>query len=644
MQTVSSLPYSLTFVLGVVVGVTLEDTLVEVFRRYTIPIQYHHSPLLIEHFSFDEETQRLQKDLIGRILTRVADAVLLVRFDVRGQASKNNLIFLDGSDDSLARFIHGWNRQRYDRGGYYCVVVYGSDGRVGGRELTRKILDAMWKLRMLYVVVLTADDRGMNPEMTTFWPYGRTHCGGVSPIVVNFNSKELIADRLANFFGCPLRVGTFENQPFIRLNWDRNGKTQLFGFEGLLVNVLAKKLNFSIEVVTPPGNDQWGYPRKGGKSTGLMKLMVDETVDFGISSLGYTEDRSAILLPGIQHYTSYVVFAVPSGRPYSSFEKLFLPFDEYSWLAVFVTLVVATAIILIINTQPISVKNFIYGHGIWGPLTNMINILFGGPLDKAPKGTFARTLVAMWLMFTLVIRTAYQGSLYKYLQVPKNFSAPLTMDALDKSGLHYHMIDLASEFFVDYPNVLARTHFLPHERPLSDWINKIGRGELVGVVLCLVDHVAYHNKQFPIDEFVWATKEYVVGFPMAAFYPMQTFLRETFDREIQLIDSSGLIQHWVGQSADYDFSHDRRGTAVTQALSFGNMLGAFQILGVLELGAVCMFLLELLAQKWHLLRRFVDWMEEDNPVRSAKIIIVRPSLIVLETVLATPKLEQPTPL
>lgn len=184
--------------------------------------------------------------------------------------------------------------------------------------------------------------------------------------------------------------------------------------------------------------------------------MVDETVDFGISSLGYTEDRSAILLPGIQHYTSYVVFAVPSGRPYSSFEKLFLPFDEYSWLAVFVTLVVATSIILIINTQPISVKNFIYGHGIWGPLTNMINILFGGPLDKAPKGTFARTLVAMWLMFTLVIRTAYQGSLYKYLQVPKNFSAPLTMDALDKSGLHYHMIDLASEFFVDYPNVLAR--------------------------------------------------------------------------------------------------------------------------------------------------------------------------------------------
>lgn len=156
--------------------------------------------------------------------------------------------------------------------------------------------------------------------------------------------------------------------------------------------------------------------------------------------------------------------------------------------------------------------------------------------------------------------------------------------------------------------------------------------------------MAYHNKQFPIDEFVWATKEYVVGCPMAAFYPMQTFLRETFDHEIQLIDSSGLIQHWVGQSADYDFSHDRRGTAVTQALSFGNMLGAFQILGVLELGAVCMFLLELLAQKWHLLRRFVDWMEEDNPVRSAKIIIVRPSLIVLETVLATPKLEQPTPL
>ncbi|XP_038122499.1 uncharacterized protein LOC6052653 [Culex quinquefasciatus] len=529
-----------------------------------------------------------------------------VQFDVRGKPSANTLILVDGFE-AFRRFVRGWNRMRYDRGGYYWIV-YQRHRQVDRAEV-EQIVEAAWELRLLYAIVIVADSRGDNVEIFNLWPYSQTHCGDVESVLVDWRSTDMLADRLGDFYGCALRVDTFDNPPFVLLDWDKMGRTSMLGFEGMLVNILAKKLNFSVEVITPPDNDQWGFPRTDGNSTGLMKLMVDETVHFGICSIGYMEDRIAVLLPGFQHYTSYIVFAVPSGRPYSSFEKLFLPFEWKTWYALFGTLLASLAVIMIINTSSAPVKEHIYGGGISYPLTNLINLLFGGPLHKHPKGSFPLALLMLWLTFTLVIRTAYQGSLYKYLQVPKNFSAPLTMDAIDKSGLEYYMYEIAAAFFADYPNVLARTHYLPFDISLSDAIDQVGRDVLSGVVLCTVDHVAYHNKYSPAEEFVWATKEYVLGVSMAVYYPTRTYLRDTFDRHIQIIDSTGLLQHWAGQSADYDFTSDRRGVAVNRALSVADLLGSFQILGVLNGGAVVMFALEMVGLKCRLILRLVDWLQ-----------------------------------
>lgn len=446
--------YFISFYLVVISGTQLEETIVELFRRYTPPIQRRHNPLLIEYFSYNKEARNLQQDLIGRLLNQLDGDMPLIQFNVRGgKPSVNNLIFVDGYE-SFRWFVTRWNRQRYDRSGYYWIVHLQSFGE--DHDVVERILEATWELQILYAVVIVADYQEENVELFTFWPYADTHCGDVNPVRVNWRSVDLLADRLENFHGCVLRVGTFDNRPFVQLDWDKLGNTYMLGFEGLLVNVLAKKLNFTVEVVVPPGNDQWGYLKKGGNSTGLMKLLMDNTVHFGICSIGYTEERSSMLSPGIHHHTTYIVFAVPSGRPYSSFEKLFLPFSWSTWYALFATLLAALVIIMIINTRSKSVKNFVYGSGIRIPVTNLINLLFGGPQDKAPSCTFARTLVALWLIFTMVIRTAYQGSLYKYLQVPKNFSAPRTMDAIDKSGLDYYMLDLAAEFFSNYPEVLAR--------------------------------------------------------------------------------------------------------------------------------------------------------------------------------------------
>ncbi|KAL9696417.1 hypothetical protein quinque_015702 [Culex quinquefasciatus] len=497
----------------------------------------------------------------------------LVQFNVRGKPSVNNLIFVDGYE-SFRWFVTRWNRQRYDRSGYYWIVHLQSFGEE--LDVVERILEATWELQILYAVVIVADYQEENVELFTFWPYADTHCGDVNPVRVNWRSVDLLADRLENFHGCVLKVGAFENRPFVQLDWDKLGNTYMLGFEGLLVNVLAKKLNFTVEVVVPPGNGQWGYLKKGGRSSGLMKLLMENAVHFGICSIGFTEERTSMLSPGIHHHTTYIVFAVPSGRPYSSFEKLFCLFVGH------------------VEYICPNVGRFV------------VDLHDGNP-DSIPGIT---------------------GT--KYLQVPKNFSVPRTMDAIDKSGLDYYMLELAAEFFQTTRKCLQEQNSCPTTNLSCTRSTRIGRGELNGVVLVLVDHVAYHNKYFPADEFVQVTSEYVIGFPMAAVYPKQTFLRDTINREIQMIDSSGLVQHWVEQGGDYDFESDRRGAAVTVALSIGNLIGAFQILAVLELGAVLMFLLEV-GTKWsRVMKRFVDWMEEEKSEHDSEVLFVKKHNVLKE--------------
>lgn len=60
---------------------------------------------------------------------------------------------------------------------------------------------------------------------------------------------------------------------------------------------------------------------------------------------------------------------------------------------------------------------------------------------------------------------------------------------------------------------------------------------------------------------------------------------------------------------DYDFTSDRRGVAVNRALSVADLLGSFQILGVLNGGAVVMFALEMVGLKCRLILRLVDWLQ-----------------------------------
>lgn len=73
-------------------------------------------------------------------------------------------------------------------------------------------------------------------------------------------------------------------------------------------------------------------------------------------------------------------------------------------------------VIFVIDLKFKAFKNFIYGNGIRTPVVNMTIILFGAAQSKVPNKNFSRFLLNMFLLFCLVLRNVYQGSMFTFLQ------------------------------------------------------------------------------------------------------------------------------------------------------------------------------------------------------------------------------------
>jgi hypothetical protein len=97
----------------------------------------------------------------------------------------------------------------------------------------------------------------------------------------------------------------------------------------------------------------------------------------------------------------------PPGEVYGDYEKMFLPFDTSTWIAIGITIVVAIAAILIIKIKPPEIQKIFFGSNNRSPLMNFVDILLNGGqntnlIENAPR-VFLMTFFFWSLIFRQVI-------------------------------------------------------------------------------------------------------------------------------------------------------------------------------------------------------------------------------------------------
>lgn len=109
-------------------------------------------------------------------------------------------------------------------------------------------------------------------------------------------------------------------------------------------------------------------------------------------------------------------------------------FEIEVWVAIIVTLLTAFLSIRVIGLLSVKVQD---GKNIKTPTLNVASIFLNGGQIKVPLGSFARFLLVLFIIWSLIIRTCYQSILFEHLQADMRKPTYTTVAEFKDAGFSF---------------------------------------------------------------------------------------------------------------------------------------------------------------------------------------------------------------
>ena len=231
-----------------------------------------------------------------------------------------------------------------------------------------------------------------------------------------WTTKKFFNQLIQNFHGCKIVIAfRMDCLPFSTFKFSEDGSTVL-GAEGVLVELvkaLSTHLNFTISYRSVAGLQKLFWT--------VEAVVVDDIVE---SDAIYTETH---------------VIIVPPGKFYTPWEKLFLPFDRDTWIWLGIVFTIAILVILLIKlSNSGSMYDFVIGSNVPTPILNVIAIFMGISQIFLPQRNVSRFLFINFILFCLIMRTAYQGKYFEFLTCDIKKKPIATVDELKENNFTIH--------------------------------------------------------------------------------------------------------------------------------------------------------------------------------------------------------------
>ncbi|KAG8322084.1 hypothetical protein J6590_029782 [Homalodisca vitripennis] len=292
------------------------------------------------------------------------------------------------------------------------------------------LLSQFHKMKMIYNVLLVPRDGKIN--IYTSYPYSGNHCSGSesgSPAKIatflngNFTEKVNLfgVDKYWNMHGCTLTCLGNGQSPDASLTIDKNGAIVFKRTSKELMEILNEKLNFKTEIILPQSNDSdlehsWFFYNDTVKD--ITEHLASEQVDFAMgvfSRLAFANDSA--LLFGKETRSECYTWAVPfgAGQDRSIYANYLGEFSVIFWI--FLVLSVLVVVIFMLGITKIIGEDIILQHPLNAFEYTFLTIL-NQPCRVDSKHWALRIFLAHWLLYVLVLVTAYQASLWSLMTIP----------------------------------------------------------------------------------------------------------------------------------------------------------------------------------------------------------------------------------
>ncbi|XP_037040009.1 uncharacterized protein LOC119077005 isoform X2 [Bradysia coprophila] len=385
------------------------------------------------------------------------------------------------------------------------------------------------------------------------------------------------------------------------------------GIDGIIFRVLSQRLNFTPILLIPSDEEiERESPREIGTSISVwMKMVHSGKANLTISSFAYTKDRADLLTASFPYFFSSLLFTVPNGRPYTAFEKLFLPFKYIIWSCIGTSFGLGFITIFVLKFSSKDKRDFFIGHRNRTPFLNMFNIFFGGSIQRPPTRNFARTLFCIWIFACTVIRSAYQGAIFDLIKERKTVPAVDTVPQLIEHDYALYMTAITLNMFKFPPGLREKTR--THELTVEQKFLKLMDNDFKGAYITTEASVAYYNKKHVANNsyFVRSTKDRVLLMPMCIYFRKHSCLTDAFDEQIKLYTDSGLINNWVSQFSQKKYLQfqSTSNQRSHQKLKLSQFSGTFGLCFGMICVTILTFCFELLSQRFLVIRKFVELFE-----------------------------------
>lgn len=401
------------------------------------------------------------QDFITGVLSRQEEySVRLENFEqIKSQSKskkRNNMIVLDDIE-SFRSFNRKMTSEVFLFRGRYILVLLN-----GKYEKLEEIFKTFWMKNIYHVDVIY--QQGDSVEVVTFLPFHGSICGDTKPKLINsfvnekfVNGTDLIfPEKFRNLQNCSLTISTFDDYFSVMRSRKADGTVELSGFDVEMIGEISKLLNFHKTFKFEEGSQPFGVIYPNGTVTGALGEVVKGRSQIGIAKYFLTTYRLKFADASDAYFTLPEVFVISPGDKLSEFEKLLRPFQSSVWILFLAVLAFAVAVVLILSFLSTNVRAFVYGRGVGNPLVNLLIAVFGGTQPKLPRRNFPRVLLMNFLIFCLVMRNAYQGALFQYLQADKSHETVNTIDDLVEQKYEFYLHrDYAMETFENHPKIAA---------------------------------------------------------------------------------------------------------------------------------------------------------------------------------------------
>ena len=298
------------------------------------------------------------------------------------------------------------------------ILIVLLDGKIPEIE---KIFRLLWEIQIFNVNVVFKKNNG-DVSVETFMPFSDGKCRSSKPVIIDAfvngkfvkNVKDFFPEKMKNLENCEITVAiSTEAEPHIFVKTSLNGSLMLRGKDISLIRVLSEKLNFRINF-TYVG--ELGFVLDNGTTEGSWRALKERRADLSISNWGLKPNRLKIFDASTAYFSEKIIFVVPPGKEFGMFDKLLFPFKPFLWILLSFSFFAGIFSIFIIKRKSKKIQNFVFGEKVKHPSLNLLTACIGGSQNILPKRNFARFLLAIFLLYSLVIRSLYQGSYFKHLQ------------------------------------------------------------------------------------------------------------------------------------------------------------------------------------------------------------------------------------